>query len=71
MPTRTGQVIDLTYQKPGPKPLLPVIKKRRGNLSLTPTRYETGKRRAEQRGLSFSLYVELLIDADSLHNKSA
>ncbi|HRQ37379.1 MAG TPA: hypothetical protein PLD25_05645 [Chloroflexota bacterium] len=71
IPTSTGQVIYLPCQKPGPKPLPPEIKKRRVILSLTPTWHETGKRCAEQRGLSFSDYVELLMYADLLHNKSA
>jgi hypothetical protein len=38
---------------------------------LTPCRYETEKRLAEERDVSFSRYIELLVYADSLHNESA
>ena len=69
MKTINGHTIRLTYQKPGPKPLPPEIKKRRVNISLSPHWHQVGKDLAQKQGISFSKYVGWLIYQDSLCNE--
>jgi hypothetical protein len=69
--TISSQTIQLSYKKPGPKPLPVDLKKRRVNIALAPHWHETGKRIAAGKELSFSAYVEWLIYTDSLCNESA
>jgi len=68
--TVSGQAIQLSYKKPGPKPLPVDLKKRRVNIALAPHWHETGKRIAAENELSFPAYVERLIYANSLCNES-
>jgi hypothetical protein len=56
--TITGNTIRLRYKKPGPKLLPPELKKRRVNIALSSHWHETGKKKAVEKGLSFSGYIE-------------
>ena len=68
--TITHRVIPLRYEKPGPKPRPREIRMRCVNIPLTLHWHEAGKKLAEERGVSFSRYVELLIYTDSGCNES-
>ncbi len=71
MKTVTGKVIRIKYNKPGPKPYQPSVKRKATNLTLSPHWKRVGKEMAKQRGESLSKYVEWLIYKDSMRIESA
>ncbi len=71
MKTVTGKVIRIKYNKPGPKPYQPGVKRKATNLTLAPHWKRVGKEMAEQRGESLSKYVEQLIQKDSMRIEAA
>ncbi|KAA3659236.1 MAG: hypothetical protein DWQ04_22945 [Chloroflexi bacterium] len=69
--TVSGQLTCIKCQKPGAKPLPEAIKRKLVTITLAPFWHQTGKKLAQQRGISFSRYIEELIYPDSMRMESA